>query len=99
MFGSPAPCGLQKDEVLSELTVLDRKQQMKIEEMLCPGRLTCDIYFEPSVILTHYNIPERAISVSQLLWLPKATANVSEICPLSITQQPLLLKLNEQQSP
>lgn len=54
----------KEDEVLRVLTVLDRNLWMRIEEMQCMSRrLTCYKSVEPLVILVHYNIPERDISL------------------------------------
>lgn len=56
-----------EDEVLSGLTVLDRNLWMRIEEMQCVSqRLTCNMSVEPLVILAHYNIPERDISLESI---------------------------------
>lgn len=56
-----------EDEVLSALTVLDRNLWMRIEEMQCVSRrLTCNRSVEPLVILAHYNIPERDISLESI---------------------------------
>lgn len=54
----------QEDEVLRVLTVLDRNLCMGIEEMRCKSRrLTWYKSVEPLVILVHYNIPQRDISL------------------------------------
>lgn len=56
-----------EDEVLSTLTVLDRNLWMRIEEMQrVSRRLTCNMSVEPLVILAHYNIPERDISLESI---------------------------------
>lgn len=33
---------------------------------MCPERLTCNMSAEPLVILTHYNIPERDVSLQSI---------------------------------
>lgn len=59
--------GQAEDEVLSALTVLDRNLWMRIEGMQCESpRLTCYMSVEPLVILAHYNIPERDISLQSI---------------------------------
>lgn len=64
---SCAVYGQGEDEVLSGLTVLDRNLWMRIEEMQCVSqRLTCNMSVEPLVILAHYNIPERDISLESI---------------------------------
>lgn len=56
-----------EDEVLRAPAVLDRNLWMRIEEMQCASRrLTCIRSVEPLVILAHYNIPERDISLESI---------------------------------
>lgn len=57
----------REDEVLSTSTVLDRNLWMRIEKMQCVSRrLTCNMAGEPLVILAHYNIPVRDISLESI---------------------------------
>lgn len=65
--GNRELCTEREDEVLSALTVLDHNLWMRIEEIQCVSRrLTCNMAVEPLVILVHYNIPERDISLESI---------------------------------
>lgn len=58
------PEQMREDEMLRVLTVLDCNLCMGVEEMRRKSRrLTCYKSTEPLVILVHYNIPQRDVSL------------------------------------